>query len=147
MSQASTGNTSKIAAIIKKKNQKKTNMALAAILAVLGLGGLGYLVYRNRGALAAGGTAAAKQLGPVVSRLLPALVLGAVSMVVGPEGAIAGVPIGLLFGPQILGTLGGLMEGVAGEQAAGAIAAAGAGAGAALAGPTAGAEGGGFTFD
>lgn len=110
---ANSGNASKKSTIgstiQKKKGQKKAMMGVAVLGAATGIGLLVYLAYKHRATLAAGGAEAAKQLGPVVSRLLPAVVLGVASMIVGPEGAIAGVPIGLIFGPQILGGLGSLV--------------------------------------
>lgn len=102
----------------KKKGQKKAMMGLSVVGAAVGLGFLLYMGYKHRDVLAAGGSEAAKALGPVVSRVMPAVVLGIASMIVGPEGAIAGVPIGLLFGPEILGGLGSLLGG---SEAAAAV--------------------------
>lgn len=104
-----TGNSSKSQSKqnkIKVKEQEiKTNLALAVIAGILGVGLLGYTIFKYREQLARGGVAAAKALGPFVSRVLPAIVVGVISMVVGPEGAILGVPIGAFFGPEIIAGL------------------------------------------
>lgn len=108
-STTATGNSSKKDLKNNKMKQKKTNLALVAAASVGALAILGYTVWSYRGALAQGGAAAARALGPVISRLMPAIVVGLLSMVVGPEGAILGVPLGAIFGPEILGVLGGLI--------------------------------------
>ena len=112
---ASTGNSSKT----DKMHQKKANMALMTILAIGMVAFTGYIVYKNRDALLQGGAAAAKTLGPVITRLLPALVLGVLSMVVGPEGAILGVPVGLFAGPYLMSGLASIF----GEEGAKNVAA------------------------
>lgn len=109
MSTTATGNSSKKDLKNNKMKQKKTNLALIAAASVGAVAILGYTVYSYRGALAQGGATAARALGPVISRLLPAIVVGILSMVVGPEGAILGVPLGAIFGPELLGVLGGLI--------------------------------------
>ena len=90
-----------------KLRKKKTNLALAMGVGLVAAAALIYVVVQNRAALAAGGTAAAKALGPIVSRVLPAIVLGAISMLAGPEGLILGVPVGALFGPTLISAIAG----------------------------------------
>jgi len=99
--------------------------ALLGVSVLAGGAGFVFLIYRgykHRATLAAGGSEAAKKLGPIISRLLPAAVLGVLSLVLGPEALIGSVPLGLIFGPEIMGGLGGLigggMEGGAVAQAA-----------------------------
>jgi len=95
---SSTGNDPKA----QKMQKKKTNFALLAAVGVFALGALVYVAIRNRSAIAAGGAGAVRALGPIVSRVLPAVVLGILSMIAGPEGIILGVPVGLLFGPELI---------------------------------------------
>lgn len=116
----STGNASKMDSKNDKKQHKKTNMALLMVAALGGVAVLGYVVWSYRATLAAGGASAARTLGPIISRVMPAIVVGILSMVVGPEGAILGVPLGAFFGPELLGLLGGLLgEGSAAQIGAG----------------------------
>lgn len=123
---AGSGNAGKKATIAstmqKKKGQKKALMGVSVLAGGAAFGFLIYMVYKHRATLAAGGSEAAKRLGPVISRLLPAAVLGVLSLVLGPEALIGSVPLGLIFGPEIMGGLGGLigggMEGGAVAQAA-----------------------------
>jgi hypothetical protein len=122
MTTTATGNSSKLDLKNNKMKQKKTNLALVAAASIGVLAVLGYTVWSYRATLARGGAAAAKTLGPIISRLLPAIVVGVLSMVVGPEGAILGVPLGAIFGPELLGALGGLIgDGNAAAIGAGAM--------------------------
>ena len=113
---AATGNSSKASAKETKKQVKKANMAMFVLLGLLGVGALGYIAYKYRDELAAGGSAAAKSLGPFVSRILPAIVLSILVIWMGPEALIASVPAGLFFGPEIMSMLGGLLGGMSGSD-------------------------------
>lgn len=95
----------------RKKAQKKTTLAVGSLVGVIALVIFVYTLYQYKDVLARGGAEAAKTLGPLVSRILPAIVLGGLSMLIGPEGLIGGVPIGLIFGPEIMGFLGGMIGG------------------------------------
>lgn len=90
-----------------KKQQLKTNFALIAGVGVLAFVALGYVLVRHRAVLAQGAGAVASQLGPIVSRVLPAIVLGILSLIFGPEALLLSVPAGLLVGPELLSLLGG----------------------------------------
>ena len=85
-----------------KKQAFKTNTAMGVGLGAIALAGLVYVVYKHRNALISGGSAAAKNLGPIVSRVLPAIVLGALFIWLGPETLIGSVPAGLIFGPELM---------------------------------------------
>jgi hypothetical protein len=109
---AATGNSSKIKAKEVKKAEKKANAAMFVLIGLAGLGGLGYIVYKHRDALVGGGAAAARALGPIVSRVLPAIVLSVLVIWMGPETLIASVPAGLFFGPEMMSALAGLLSGM-----------------------------------
>ena len=111
-----TGNSPKNDTKQGKKQQKKTIMTLIRILSVAAVTVRGYVVWKYRATLAAGGVSAERALGPVISRVMPAIVLGILSMIVGPEGAILGVPVGAIFGPELLGILGSLLGETAAKQ-------------------------------
>lgn len=130
MLSAATGNSSKMsfmsgkgkgtieASLKRKKAQKKTTLAVGSLVGLVALVLLVYTLYQYKDVLARGGAEAAKQLGPLVSRILPAIVLGGLSMLIGPEGLIGGVPLGLIFGPEIMGFLGGMLGGGSGGKVA-----------------------------
>lgn len=96
-----TGNASKS----DKKKQMKTSMALIGILGVAATAGVFWLAYMHRDQIASGGAAAAATLGPILSRVVPAIMIGLLSMIIGPEGAVLGVPIGAIFGPELLSAI------------------------------------------
>lgn len=95
----------------RKKSAKKTNLAMSVIVAIVGIAVFAYTVFKYRDVLAQGGAAGAKALGPWISRLLPAIIVGLTSTILGPEATPIGGIVGAVFGPQLLALAGSLVGG------------------------------------